>query len=86
MRKLLLALAISALAPLIASPAAAQVVRADVSPWPVCLTAGPEGSTRCEFANVTQCQAFADGGLPGSCVVNPAYRSNAYAQMRTRSY
>jgi hypothetical protein len=85
MRNVMLALAISVLAPLLVSPANAQA-RADASPWPICLTAGPEGSTRCEFATVAQCLAMAEGGLPGSCAANPAYRSSAYAQMRTRVY
>lgn len=85
MRNIMLALAISALTPLLASSASAQA-RVDTGPWPVCLTAGPEGSTRCEFANVAQCLALAEGGLPGTCVINPAYRSSAYAQMRTRVY
>ena len=85
MRNVMFALAISALTPLLASPASAQA-RADASPWPVCLSAGPEGSTRCEFANLSQCLAMAEGGLPGTCVMNPAYRSSAYAQMRTRIY
>jgi hypothetical protein len=85
MRKIIFALAVSALTPLLASPASAQM-RADTSPWPICLTAGPEGSTRCEFASVAQCIALAEGGLPGTCVMNPAYRGDAYAQMRTRVY
>jgi hypothetical protein len=85
MRNVMFALAISALAPLLASPASAQVYT-DTGAWPVCLTAGPEGSTRCEFANLAQCLAMAEGGLPGTCVINPAYRSSAYAQMRTRVY
>jgi hypothetical protein len=85
MRNIMFALAISALAPLLASPASAQS-RVDTGPWPVCLTAGPEGSTRCEFANVAQCLALAEGGLPGTCVINPAYRGNAYAQMRMQAY
>jgi hypothetical protein len=88
MRKLMLALAVSALTPLLASPASAQVrtEMREMSVWPICLTAGEEASTRCEFATVAQCRATSEGNLQGTCIINPAYRSSAYAQYRPLTY
>jgi hypothetical protein len=52
MRNVMLALAISALTALLASPVSAQprAEMREMSVWPICLTAGEESSTRCEFA------------------------------------
>lgn len=58
----------------------------EMSVWPICLTAGEESSTRCEFATVAQCRATSDGNMQGTCIINPAYRSSAYAQYRPLTY
>ena len=80
MRHIVFALVIGALAPLLASPAGAQTLAN--AGWPVCLTGGEEGSTRCEFASIPQCLAVMDGRR-GTCILNPNYSVNAYAQMRS---
>ena len=85
MRKVLFALAIATLAPLLASSSSAPA-RAETGVWPICLTAGEEASTRCEFATVAQCQVVSVGIRQGTCMLNPAYRSSAYAQMRPLAY
>jgi hypothetical protein len=87
MRKLIFALAIGALAVPLATPTSAQT---QLNPgWPVCLAGAEEGSTRCEFASIAQCQAINDFRR-GTCIINPAYRtgaySYAYAQMRPWMY
>lgn len=92
MRSIMFALAISTLAPLVASPANAQTLAAvpSIAPpggWPICLAASEEGGARCEFATVRQCLVMARGGMPGSCMVNPAYVSNnAYASAYAYAY
>jgi hypothetical protein len=82
MRNIVFALAIAAFAPLLTSPASAQVVRFVETGWPVCLSGGEEASTRCEFPTVAQCRVISYGGR-GTCILNPNYNVNAYAQMRS---
>ena len=86
MRKAIFILAVTALAPIYAlqgsSPALAETVG-----WPVCLAASEEAGMRCEFASFNQCLVMARGGMPGTCIINPAYRANsAYAQMWVQPY
>ena len=85
MRNLIFALAIAALAPLLATPAGAQTLAN--AGWPVCLSGAEEGSTRCEFASIAQCQAINDFRR-GTGILNPAFRTSAYAyaQMRPLMY
>jgi hypothetical protein len=49
--------------------------------YPVCLTGGSNNALRCNYANFTECQASASGGL-GYCVANPASVVDAHASYR----
>jgi len=49
--------------------------------YPVCLTGGSNNALRCNYANFTECQASASGGL-GYCIANPASAFDAHASYR----
>jgi hypothetical protein len=86
MRNAIFVLAVTAFAPICLLQGSAPA-RADTVGWPVCLAASEEAGARCEFASINQCLVMARGGLPGTCIINPAYRANsAYAQMWAQPY